>query len=179
MAALDAGSVISISWIVFIAVWVVSALKVKPVEAREGRVWNIARRVLTLFGAALLIGWPFRAEWLDARFIPHSSTLVLTGAVLTVAGMCLAFWARYHLGQNWGMTGTIRVGHELVRTGPYAFLRHPIYVGIGVALAGTALAMGKWGALGGALIIILTFWSRARFESAFLERRFGEEANRR
>ncbi|MGH9468793.1 MAG: methyltransferase family protein [Terriglobia bacterium] len=91
----------------------------------------------------------------------------------------MAFWARYHLGQNWGAVPAIRVGHKLVRTGPYAFLRHPIYVGIGIAIAGTALARGEWGALIGALIIIAVFRIRARVESDLLARHFGEEANRR
>lgn len=174
-----AWNVIWISWIVFIVVWLIAALKVKPVETREGRVSNTSKRVIALFGAALLLGWHFGVRWLSARFISFSPSILLAGALMTIAGIGLAFWARYHLGQNWGVTGTVRVGHELIRTGPYAFLRHPIYVGIGVALAGTALAKGDWGALAGMLIIVLTFWSRARFESSFLVRRFGERGKQR
>ncbi|MGH9328142.1 MAG: methyltransferase family protein [Terriglobia bacterium] len=174
MMAAQAGNVILISWIVFIVVWLIAALKVKPVETKENRASNVVRRVVALFGVALLFGWNSGLRRLDTRFIPLSSTTVLVGLVMTVAGICLAFWARYHLGQNWGMTGTVRVGHEWVRTGPYAFIRHPIYVGIGVALGGTALEMGRWGAMVGVVIIILTFWSRARAESSFLAGRFGD-----
>lgn len=171
--------VITAAWVAFLVVWLLAALKRKPVQERPSRLGYVGNRLGTAIGALLVFGWYFGMHGLRARFVPPSPSLVLAGAILTVAGIALAIWARYHLGQNWGAVPIIRLDHELVRTGPYALMRHPIYVGVGVAVAGTALAKGEWGALIGALIIILMFRIRARAESALLARHFGEEATRR
>lgn len=168
--------VITAAWVAFLVVWLLAALKRKPVQERPSRLGYLGNRAGTAIGALLVFGWYFGMHGLSARFIPSSPSPVLAGAILTVAGIALAIWARYHLGQNWSAVPIIRVDHRLVRTGPYALMRHPIYVGVGVAIAGTALAKGEWGALIGALIIILMFRIRARAESALLTRHFGEEA---
>jgi protein-S-isoprenylcysteine O-methyltransferase Ste14 len=81
---------------------------------------------------------------LDRRFLPDSQTWIWIGIVLTACGIALAIWARSYLGANWSATITIRTGHSLVSTGPYARLRHPIYSGMLLAIAGTALAEGDW-----------------------------------
>ena len=65
--------------------------------------------------------------------------LAVLGTVLFACGIALAVWARLHLGRNWGMPTTQRVEPELVISGPYRFVRHPIYSGLLTAMAGTAL----------------------------------------
>src|SRR5579875_1616693 len=128
-------------WIVFLVVWLAAALTTKRRDKRAG---SSLRLPLGLVVLALILAFNGRLAqtWLARQLLPNSSALALAGAALTLAGMALAFWARFHLGRNWGPAATMRVDHELVTSGPYAFLRHPIYVGMGVALAGTALAIG-------------------------------------
>jgi protein-S-isoprenylcysteine O-methyltransferase Ste14 len=168
------GRIIEVAWIAFLVVWAIAARTTKPIEKSEKPGWNLVLRLTTVAGVILLAGFDFGLRVLNERFVPVRPAIAEAGAAATIAGILLAFWARYHLGGNWGVSGTVRVGHELVRTGPYAFLRHPIYAGIDVALAGTALAIGRWGALLGAAMIILRFWWNARAESEFLARRFGQ-----
>src|SRR5262249_29768313 len=64
------------------------------------------------------------------------------GVTIAAAGVALALWARVNIGRNWGMPGTQKEGADLVTTGPYAFIRHPIYTGFLLALFGTALTEG-------------------------------------
>jgi protein-S-isoprenylcysteine O-methyltransferase Ste14 len=112
---------------------------------------------------------------LDRRFLPDSQTWIWIGIVLTACGIALAIWARSYLGANWSATITIRTGHSLVSTGPYARLRHPIYSGMLLAIAGTALAQGDWRGLL-ALVIALVAWSiKARKEEAWLQGEFGAQ----
>ncbi|HWD75663.1 MAG TPA: isoprenylcysteine carboxylmethyltransferase family protein, partial [Solirubrobacteraceae bacterium] len=70
----------------------------------------------------------------------HSPVLEGVGVILFVSGLGLAVWARIHLGRNWGMPMTEKDEPELVTSGPYRFIRHPIYSGILLAILGTALA---------------------------------------
>jgi protein-S-isoprenylcysteine O-methyltransferase Ste14 len=66
----------------------------------------------------------------------HSVILTAIGAVLFACGIALAVWARLHLGRNWGMPMTQRAEPELVTSGPYRFVRHPIYSGLLTAMLG-------------------------------------------
>ena len=63
------------------------------------------------------------------------------GAALTVAGILFAVWAREHLASNWSRSVTIKQGHELITTGPYAVVRHPIYTGSLTGFLGMAIAI--------------------------------------
>jgi protein-S-isoprenylcysteine O-methyltransferase Ste14 len=78
------------------------------------------------------------------RLMPHSDGIAVAGAILTAAGLGIAVWARRRLGRNWSGTVTLKEGHTLVRDGPYRVIRHPIYSGLLLAIAGTALAIGQW-----------------------------------
>lgn len=69
----------------------------------------------------------------------RSVILASAGAVLFAGGIALAVWARRHLGRNWGMPMTQRAEPELITSGPYRFVRHPMYSGLLTAMLGTAL----------------------------------------
>jgi protein-S-isoprenylcysteine O-methyltransferase Ste14 len=69
----------------------------------------------------------------------HSLILAAIGALVFACGIALAVWARLHLGRNWGMPMTQRAEPELVTSGPYRFVRHPIYTGLLTALLGTVV----------------------------------------
>jgi len=74
----------------------------------------------------------------------HSIPLGILGDILCAAGVAFAIWARVHLGRNWGMPMTLREGHELVTSGPYALVRHPIYTGFLLAMLGSAFAVDPY-----------------------------------
>jgi len=112
--------------------------------------------------------------WLGARFVPANDAAAWVGVALTAAGVGIAFWARWHLGANWSGVVTLKEGHELIRSGPYRNIRHPIYTGILVAFLGTAVALGEVRGLLAVTIAWLSFYTKARREESFLTQEFGD-----
>jgi protein-S-isoprenylcysteine O-methyltransferase Ste14 len=87
--------------------------------------------------------------------VPDTAAVGWIGAALTVAGIAFATWARFHIGRNWSGFVTVKEGHTLVRTGPYALVRHPIYTGLLLAVLSTAIVHGAVkGLIGFALLLI-------------------------
>jgi protein-S-isoprenylcysteine O-methyltransferase Ste14 len=110
---------------------------------------------------------------LNRRFLPERGWIAMLGAVLTAAGVAFAIWARRHIGKNWSAQVTIRQEHELIRSGPYARIRHPIYTGLLLAVAGTAIAIGEYRAIVAFAVIAIGFVVKAKREEAFLATQFG------
>ncbi len=123
---------IAIAWIVFWIYWLASAFGVK-----EGRA---SRRRIPLNGLSALAVVLLLRVFRGGSLAVHSPVLAAIGAVVFASGIALAIWARLHLGSNWGMPMSQKAEPELVTSGPYRFVRHPIYSGLLVALLGTALA---------------------------------------
>lgn len=168
------GMVIGIAWIVFLVFWLVSSFTAKKIARPEGRA-GIGRRVLTgLVGYFLL----YRAadpafRGLSHRFLPDDIRIAWTGAVMTALGVLIAIWARVHIGKYWSATVALKSDHRLIRSGPYARIRHPIYTGILLALAGSVIAIGRYASLLGLAIYVVVFWIKARKEEALLAGEFG------
>jgi protein-S-isoprenylcysteine O-methyltransferase Ste14 len=118
-----------------------------------------------------------RIPWaaLSARFVPSAAWPYAVGAVLVVLGLGFATWARVYLGRNWSADVTLKQEHELVRSGPYRWVRNPIYTGILIALAGSALARGQWSGVLAVVIAFGSFWYKARLEERVMHDAFGAE----
>jgi len=165
-------------WILFLVVWFSAALTTKRRQKSAGSGLRLPLGLI-LLAAIVLFDRRIAGTWLALPLLPNSLWLVLPGTLFVCAGIALAFWARFHLGRNWGPPATMRVGHELVTSGAYAYLRHPIYVGMGVAVVGAALVYGNALVVLVAGLVILRFWWAARVENQLLIRQFGEQAERR
>src|SRR5579885_488495 len=132
-------------WVLFGVYWLVAALKRKQTKKRESSGQRLAY-VVPLILAFILLAEPWMSRgWLGARLFPCSETAAWIGLALVAAGVALAFWARWHLGANWSGSVTLKEGHELIRTGPYRAIRHPIYTAILLAIAGSAGRAGMGG----------------------------------
>ncbi|MGH9729765.1 MAG: methyltransferase family protein [Candidatus Acidiferrales bacterium] len=166
------GPLIGWLWLAFLIYWYAMAFTVKRAKQKESYAARILRPLLLVVAFEFLF-----ANWdlgpLDRRFLPSNLSVVITGAVLTALGMALAIWARQYLGRNWSGTVTLKKDHELIRTGPYARIRHPIYTGFQVALTGTALVIGEWRAIVALVIVLAAHFFKARKEEAWLAREFG------
>ena len=92
------------------------------------------------------------------------------GVAAVAAGLAFTVWARICLGRNWSGTVTLKQDHELVRTGPYRFVRHPIYTGLLVAIAGSAVVRGEWRAALALVIAFAALWRKLRLEERWLEK---------
>jgi protein-S-isoprenylcysteine O-methyltransferase Ste14 len=172
---LDAGKLIEWMWIGLGAYWVVSAWRRKRRKLGENRVTYSWHSLPMVAAAFLLAGSEFWRGWLRALVLPRSSLLADTGVAITLAGVLLAAWARYHLGTNWSAVPSIRVGHELIRTGPYEHLRHPIYSGILLAALGSALVIDQRRAVLGFALLWIGFALKAKREENLLGAEFGAQ----
>jgi protein-S-isoprenylcysteine O-methyltransferase Ste14 len=168
----DVHGYIGAAWLVVGIVWLVGAFTTKKtVRAQPGRN-RVVYVTLVLLGA-LLFQKSLQFGFLALRFVPMSAATAYTGLTLTIAGVAFTIWARFYLGSNWSGRPTIKEGHTLIRSGPYAVVRHPIYSGISLGLLGTAIAQGKLGSLIGTVLILIAFKVKSRLEEAFMMEQFG------
>jgi protein-S-isoprenylcysteine O-methyltransferase Ste14 len=171
----DVSGAIKAVWMIVGIVWAIGAVvtkRTKRTEAPGPRVVHIALATAAFF---LLFSARARVGPLEWRFVPQSAGSAYAGLALTIAGAALAIWARLFLGGNWSSSVTIKEDHKLVRTGPYSIVRHPIYSGGLLAIAGTAIVAGE---ARGFLALILAFlaWRlKSRVEEALMIEQFGAE----
>jgi protein-S-isoprenylcysteine O-methyltransferase Ste14 len=161
-------------WMVFFLYWAISALSSKVAKKSESVLARFQRMVPLVVAYSLIFYQVTRVGWLGKRFVADTSAAAVIGVTLTTAGVAFAIWARWHLGANWSAIVSIREQHKLIRTGPYRRVRHPIYTGMLLAMAGTALVLGELRGLLAFAITLFAFYWKARKEEAWLTREFGE-----
>ncbi len=145
---LQAPAVIGWLWLAFVVYWLILAQFNKKVSRSTPWRTTWGLRLAIIIG--VLVVMPFRRHGVAGFFASIGRSLPAhpgvagqwLGVGLCLAGFGFAFWARAYLGRNWGMPMSLRQGHELVTSGPYAYVRHPIYTGIMLAMIGSALAVG-------------------------------------
>ncbi len=145
-----------------------------PVREFEGRI-NIALRI---FAALLLFGtlgaWFAGAAWLQRFQLSMPAWLNWLGAPVGFAGIAGLIDVHRALGRNFSGTLHLRDDHELIVSGPYRYVRHPMYTAFYLILTGFALLTENW-LLGGGMILGLTFvmLSRVKHEEQVMLERFG------
>ena len=166
---------IGAAWLTFLLYWLVRSFGVKRTVKRQ----SLVSRVAQIGGGGVVIFLLFdgrvRWAWLTSRFIPPGFAWAAAGAAITWAGVALAIWARTILGANWSGTVTLKEGHTLIRDGPYAVVRHPIYSGLLLAALGTAVALNQIRGLLAVVAAFLILVSKYRIEERFMTERFGSE----
>ncbi|HUY05534.1 MAG TPA: isoprenylcysteine carboxylmethyltransferase family protein [Candidatus Paceibacterota bacterium] len=174
------GAVILFSWAAFIIVWMVAAFGIKR-DIRGGGITGLWYRffLLRLVGVALVVFVVWRVVTGTAHYSKATAVLAHNalftppavvgwiGAALAVLGVAFAVWARFHLGTNWSPVPAVKENHELVTSGPYRYVRHPIYTGVilaafGAALTGTIFGMGIF------LVVSVMFFLRISKEEEIM-----------
>src|SRR5271156_646671 len=161
-------------WIAFLLYWQIKAVDTKTTQRLEPLVSRILRVLAFLIAIVLLSTTLIPLRWLYLPVWPSGFLPFWLGAALTVAGLLFAVWAREHLGSNWSRSVTIKQGHELITTGPYAVVRHPIYTGILTGFLGMAIAISQVRGFIVFVLIFLAFWIKLRMEEQWMRSQFGE-----
>lgn len=163
-----------IMWLSWVVYWLAASRDVKSTLQRESPSSRFSHMVPLAIAALLFSDPRMRIGFLGERFLPLSVWLFWLGAFLTGGGLLFTVWARSHLGRNWSGSVTIKEGHELVKSGPYALVRHPIYTGLLVAFLGSALALGLWGGVVAFALGAGALWRKLRIEERWMRQQFGE-----
>jgi protein-S-isoprenylcysteine O-methyltransferase Ste14 len=161
-------------WIAFLIYWQIKAVGTKTTQRLEPLASRILRVVMFLVAIVLLSTNRIPLSWLYLQPWPQGFWPFWLGAAVTVAGLLFAIWAREHLGRNWSRSVTIKQDHELITSGPYAVVRHPIYTGILAGFIGTAIALAQVRGLIALVLIFIALWLKLRMEEQWMRSQFGE-----
>ncbi|HET7750535.1 MAG TPA: isoprenylcysteine carboxylmethyltransferase family protein [Terriglobales bacterium] len=161
-------------WVAFLLYWRIRAAGTKTAQHSEPAAAGILRALAFLAVIVLLLTTRIPLPWLYRQLWPSGIWPFWSGAAVTVVGLLFAVWARQHLGSNWSSAVTIKQGHELITTGPYALVRHPIYTGILTGFLGTAIALSQVRGVIGFVLVFFVLWSKLRLEEEWMRSQFGE-----
>jgi protein-S-isoprenylcysteine O-methyltransferase Ste14 len=164
-----------IPWYFFAAYWAISWLRVKRTKTAEPLTSRLATIVPLVVAFMLLFSDSLHVGPLQRRFLPAEDWIGWSGIALTTLGVAVAVWARYSIGQYWSARVTLKEGHRVIRSGPYAWVRHPIYTGMLLAAMGTAVVVGEWRGIVAVAIIFAAHSYKALREEELLTRELGEE----
>jgi protein-S-isoprenylcysteine O-methyltransferase Ste14 len=159
-------------WIAFVVYWSIQAKNSGAAKRSESQRSRELHESLLNIGLLLLF---VPVPGLRGFFMPQGRYDTLAGLGLQVACFLLARWSRRHLGRNWSGRVRIAEGHELVRSGPYRLVRHPIYTAmLGMSL-GTTIVSGQYHSLLGLLIVAIAYWRKIRIEEKAMLEAFATE----
>jgi protein-S-isoprenylcysteine O-methyltransferase Ste14 len=161
-------------WIAFLVYWQIKAVGTKTTQRIEPVASRLLRVFIFVIAIVLLSTTRIPLRWLYLQLWPVGLLPFWLGAAVLVAGLLFAVWAREHLGRNWSRSVTIKEGHELITTGPYAVVRHPIYTGILGGFLGTAIALSEVRGFIAFALIFLALWLKLRMEEQWMRSQFGE-----
>jgi protein-S-isoprenylcysteine O-methyltransferase Ste14 len=162
----------AVLWLQLMGYWGKVAKNSAPAESSESHASRQVHQRLLLLALVLLF---LKLPWTGYRWLPTSAFVVAAGLGIQVFSLALAVWARRRLGRNWSSEISKKVGHELIRSGPYRLVRHPIYTAWLGMYVGTAVVSGELHALIGAAIAITAYWRKIRLEEQRLCEIFGDD----
>jgi protein-S-isoprenylcysteine O-methyltransferase Ste14 len=159
--------VIGVCWLAFFLSWIVLAAKFgRRTRSQYFSVAGLGLRLLIAVALIASVMYGNRGNLepgSGGALVTTTGAIAAAGAALCVIGLAFAIWARVTLGANWGMPQTVHEDPELVTSGPYRFVRHPIYTAIGTMFIGTAL-VHPFAAIPAAAVIAYTVFSARREE---------------
>jgi len=160
-------------WILFVVFWHINSANTKATRRSEPIGSRILRAFIFVLASSLF--WMPRTTlpWLYTQLWPSGFWPFWLGAAITISGLPFAIRAREYLGHNWSRSVTIKQGHELITSGPYSKVRHPIYTGVLTGLLGTAVALSQVRGFIVLGLFFLAFWLKLRLEEQWMRNQFG------
>jgi protein-S-isoprenylcysteine O-methyltransferase Ste14 len=162
-------------WGALVLVWAWGWRISKPTSRRAEGLNSLTPYLPILIGVALVLLHVLPESWMKEDLWPPSLALDATGLAVTVVGAVFAIWARVTLGRNWSSVPQVKAQHELLVKGPYRIVRHPIYTGLILVVAGTGLAQDKGIWLFMVALMFASYWLKIRVEEKLMTETFPEE----
>src|SRR6266404_7807207 len=162
-------------WAAFGLYWIAVALGGKATQTGESPFYRIMRLAILVITFTLLFWERTAIGFLARRFMPQLPAVAYAVFLATLAGLTTALWARIHVGQYWSDKVVLKVDHQLIRSGPYAYMRHPIYSGVLLGVAGSALLLGEWRGVLAFAILLCNYVIKARREETILAAQFEDQ----
>jgi len=162
-------------WAAFGAYWVAAGIRGAASQTREHSLYRFGRLSTLAITFSLLFWSRTSVGILGRRALAASLLIGYTGFCVVFVGIVVAIWARVHLGQYWSDKVVLKVDHQLVRSGPYAYMRHPIYSGVLLGVLGTALVLGEVRGALAFVLLLANYAIKARREDRMLAEHFPEE----
>jgi Isoprenylcysteine carboxyl methyltransferase (ICMT) family len=166
---------LALIWLAWVVSWVAASFWSGRTKSHVRTLTSWVYRLPILVGAILLSPWAAGALGEKPLYDLGDVGTYLLAAVLLV-GISFTWWARIHLGRFWSNAITRKEGHNIIDSGPYGLVRHPIYTGLILAILATGIAVATAASLLGALLISFGEWQKARMEERFLSAELGPEA---
>ena len=141
---------IPILWLLWLAYWLVAARNSAPTLKSESLLTGVLYRGTTVIGVFLIFGF----KWLKSQLWPVTVPVLCLGVIVVICGFSFAIWARRHLGRYWSARITLKQGHQVIESGPYRLVRHPIYSGLLLSMAGTVLTIGTVQSVCGYVVLL-------------------------
>jgi protein-S-isoprenylcysteine O-methyltransferase Ste14 len=160
-------------WIAWGTYWIIAARFVQRAKESEGIALRLQHLIPTAVGFILIFNI-FQRVWICGPIF-QGPIFAIVGLMITACGLAFATWARIHLGKYWSGIITLKEGHRLIRSGPYAIARHPIYTGFLLGALGSAITAGTGDAAIGLLVLFVAYFVKIKREETVLLKEFGKE----
>lgn len=158
-------------WLILIGYWLIAA-KINSPNSFSSEIFSFVK----LMGSTILIYLPLLTNGvLASRLYQQNIWCDCAGTIIVAVGVLLAIWARNLLGKNWSGRVMLQNKHHLITEGPYRFVRHPIYLGVLLAMFGSCLVLGQVFGFVYSLLSTFGLAMKSRREDVLLEKQFPNE----
>lgn len=162
------------SWLVLGLVWLPGYFTSKKTVARPERGKQLGAVLFIWAGFALVFNHDGFGSFLAIRLAPQTGLPAQMGLALDLVGVLFAIWARLTIGRNWSHIMALKEKHELVQTGPYGIVRHPIYAGMLLAVLGVAMTTSSLASYLGFICMLIGLLVRVQSEDRLMAKQFAE-----
>jgi len=166
---------IALCWLIFWAFWLVSSFSAKKTAKAHSRSWSIRFALIALGLYFVMKDVPVVAAVAGLRLWPDERQVGLLADAVALAGLAVLIWARLTIGRDWSAQVVFKEDHQLAMTGPYAYVRHPIYTGLLLLMLATALDYGILSGFAVFAVFAAVFFYKSRIEERFMTEHFPEK----